>query len=408
MFSMVRTPLLVFLLSFSLTIPALAEDEPIDPASQPLDEDSDLAPQKTNSSGDSRRKPAYFASERQQSLAKTAKASELLWLNLSYPDTDITTQALALQQRQRLPEAQGAVLILHDLEQHADWPGLVHELRTQLPDSGWYTLSVNLPAGDLSTIPERQLGLKKHDRIEMTEALKNSLASRTQKAATKDNDPNELGNTNSENSEQSATEDASDTDNASAPLPETEAADTESASSDPIDINLSELAEKAAEEAPETPEIPYEQKALSHIQAGMQQLNDEGYRNNVIIAIGSSAELALRFLEPLAGEFEERGFALILIAPKLEERFQEDISESLGQEFLAPVLDLADGSEPDNAILAKQRLRMARAAKIGRYTQTTLPALFSEHKQKMVIRRIESWLAVYAPGMAAKAIKDPF
>lgn len=393
MFSMVRTPLLVFLLCAPLSIAAIAEDKPTDQENLTLDDNATLtseSPDQTKPSRDSRRKLADFASERQQSLAKTAKASELVWLDISYPDSDVTTQALALTQRQRLPEAQGAVLILHDFEQHADWPGLVHELRTQLPDSGWYTLSVNLPAGGLSEIPERQLGLKKYDRIEMTAAIKSTLASRGQQSIPESN-----------NSEEPASEDA---DQAAA---EEGSSGTEAASEDPIDINLSEQTEQA-EPTPETPEIPYEQKALAHIQAGMQQLDDEGYRNNIIIAIGSSAELALRFLEPLAQEFEEQGFALILLAPKLQERFQEDISEALGQEFLPPVLDLADGSEPSNAILAKQRLTMARAAKIDRYTQTTLPALFSERKQKMVIRRIESWLAAHTPGIAAKAIKEPF
>lgn len=42
-------------------------------------------------------------------------------------------------------EPQGYALILHDNQQHPDWPGLVHYLRTQLPAKGWSTLAISLP-----------------------------------------------------------------------------------------------------------------------------------------------------------------------------------------------------------------------------------------------------------------------
>lgn len=42
-------------------------------------------------------------------------------------------------------EPQGYALILHDNQQHPDWPGLIHTLRTQLPAGGWSTLAISLP-----------------------------------------------------------------------------------------------------------------------------------------------------------------------------------------------------------------------------------------------------------------------
>ena len=39
----------------------------------------------------------------------------------------------------------GNVLLLHDNLQHPDWPGIIHELRTQLPYAGWSTLAISVP-----------------------------------------------------------------------------------------------------------------------------------------------------------------------------------------------------------------------------------------------------------------------
>jgi pimeloyl-ACP methyl ester carboxylesterase len=52
---------------------------------------------------------------------------------------------LALQTEQSAATPKGAVLLLHDLGGHADWPGVVAALRRALPAQGWTTLSVQLP-----------------------------------------------------------------------------------------------------------------------------------------------------------------------------------------------------------------------------------------------------------------------
>ena len=39
----------------------------------------------------------------------------------------------------------GTLLILHDAGLHADWPGLIHRLRTRFPEKRWATLSLQLP-----------------------------------------------------------------------------------------------------------------------------------------------------------------------------------------------------------------------------------------------------------------------
>lgn len=46
-----------------------------------------------------------------------------------------------------LPESSGeqAVILLHGIGVHPDWPQVIHPLRVQLPESGWRTLSLQLP-----------------------------------------------------------------------------------------------------------------------------------------------------------------------------------------------------------------------------------------------------------------------
>jgi pimeloyl-ACP methyl ester carboxylesterase len=54
-------------------------------------------------------------------------------------------QVLAVFGESRREPVKGAVLLLHDIGGHADWPGVVRPLRTALPQYGWHTLSVQRP-----------------------------------------------------------------------------------------------------------------------------------------------------------------------------------------------------------------------------------------------------------------------
>ncbi len=42
-------------------------------------------------------------------------------------------------------EPRGAVILLHDLGQHMNWPQVIAPLRHSLPDNGWATLSLQMP-----------------------------------------------------------------------------------------------------------------------------------------------------------------------------------------------------------------------------------------------------------------------
>lgn len=74
-----------------------------------------------------------------EKLEEKAIASEFLWLDAN------GEKFLALLTEQTGGKAEGAVIILHSMGGHADWPQTISPLRTILPKYGWMTLSIQLP-----------------------------------------------------------------------------------------------------------------------------------------------------------------------------------------------------------------------------------------------------------------------
>tara|TARA_R110000782_G_scaffold45916_3_gene101793 strand:+ start:373 stop:1317 length:945 start_codon:yes stop_codon:yes gene_type:complete len=82
-----------------------------------------------------------------EKLANTVKGSEMLWLNAKGEDF------LALYTSQTNKTAHGAVILLHGMGGHADWPQTISPIRTRLPEHGWATLSIQMPV----IAPENQI-----------------------------------------------------------------------------------------------------------------------------------------------------------------------------------------------------------------------------------------------------------
>lgn len=73
-----------------------------------------------------------------QVLAKR-DPTEMLWLEAG------GRRFLTLYTPHGTRERQGGAILLHDLAQHPDWPGLIGPLRRGLPAQGWMTLSLQGP-----------------------------------------------------------------------------------------------------------------------------------------------------------------------------------------------------------------------------------------------------------------------
>ena len=53
---------------------------------------------------------------------------------------------LAIFTEAQAKKARGGIILLHDLNTHADWQDVISPLRQSLPHYGWHTLSIQLPA----------------------------------------------------------------------------------------------------------------------------------------------------------------------------------------------------------------------------------------------------------------------
>lgn len=63
---------------------------------------------------------------------------------------------LAIYTEQLKPTPAGAVILLHDTGAHPDWPEVISPLRRELPDHGWSTLALHIPAAaDPDTLASR-------------------------------------------------------------------------------------------------------------------------------------------------------------------------------------------------------------------------------------------------------------
>ena len=87
---------------------------------------------------DAAQDPAAFEQELVTGLILQIEPAELVWLqaeDTSFAGLFRTTREAGTR----------AVVLLHGMGAHADWPGLVNTLRVRLPANGWTTLSIQLP-----------------------------------------------------------------------------------------------------------------------------------------------------------------------------------------------------------------------------------------------------------------------
>jgi hypothetical protein len=315
----------------------------------------------------------------QQALVSELRSKEVVWLDVEYPipeggSSAGSIQVLALQRPSQKPQQHGAVLLVPGIGEHADWPQVIRPLRSNLPEAGWYTLALSLPGASIDKVPERALPVKKFDELELSPALAEALNNKTSKNKDGDEDSSD---DEAEKSEQVADKDDAVTEDSADP-------------DKPVDIDL-------ADKEKQLKLIPYQDKALAHVNAGMSYLQQQGYQNIVLLAYRASANIAFEYLKQKQGTFRDKGFALVLVDPLFDEPLQLDLAEHLGQNFQAPVLEMVNSVEDESSI--KARLASARVAGATNYMQVDYAFNLSEGPQKNLVRRIRYWLEKYAPGM---------
>ncbi|NKB35944.1 MAG: DUF3530 family protein [Gammaproteobacteria bacterium] len=72
-------------------------------------------------------------------LAEEQASADAYWLKSG------SAQFLALYRQQQGSQVRGAVILLHGMGAHPDWPDVIQPLRESLPELGWATLSLQMP-----------------------------------------------------------------------------------------------------------------------------------------------------------------------------------------------------------------------------------------------------------------------
>ena len=257
-------------------------------------------------------------------------------------------------------EPQGYALILHDNQQHPDWPGIVHYLRTQLPAKGWSTLSISLPMDwNLTEAPPRD----DSNIVVQTEAAPPGETSEADGQAP-ESDSSASEATNSETS-------TPDQENTTPPL-----------AAEPAGKEIS-YTQLSVEYPPE--ELP--NIIQGRIGEALQFLQNRDPMPIIVIAVGTSATYAAKQVHNL----RMRDIAgLVIVDPKAVDQEGFDVnSDAPGLRI--PVLDLVPEFHPraDPTARLKAARRQARKA----YEQQTVSGASPAFKgyEEFVAKAIRGW-----------------
>lgn len=101
-----------------------------------------------------------------EQLLKNGLDGSAVWLKTG------NQQFLSLYLESSGPKNYGAVILLHGIAGHPDWPGVISPLRTGLPESGWSTLSLQMPLLPLDASVADYVPLLKEVPPRITSAIK--------------------------------------------------------------------------------------------------------------------------------------------------------------------------------------------------------------------------------------------
>ena len=83
--------------------------------------------------------PSDYETRISTALAQRVPPGQTVWLRAA------GSEFLCLYREAGTEKARGAAIIVHGMGGHADWPELIAPLRNRLPESGWATLSLQMP-----------------------------------------------------------------------------------------------------------------------------------------------------------------------------------------------------------------------------------------------------------------------
>ena len=318
---------------------------------------------------------------------------------------------------QRTDTPQGAVLILHDKQQHGHWPHIIAPLRDYLPDYGWATFTIELPSPPAKPLPMRSDMMKANEATEEKTDAETSekepqkqtedaeQAEVTDEAA--ENAAEQAMKDNNEETQEETTEAPAELDEESQPMDQGEPALPKLEKLPDMPATEEEQPAATEQENPMTPAIEvYQQQVYSRLTQALGYLNSVGQFNLAIVGLGEGALWANKFIpvhfENFDEDFEGKGFVLINIDSQHSSMWQEHTGEPFYHSMITidlPFLELVTQRSPAAKRKAKLRRGHMKNKKRKKYLQIMLDNEYSYQEQdSQVTRRVRGWLKTNAGG----------
>ncbi len=300
-----------------------------------------------------------------------------------------------------LPQAssqpQGAILILHDKQQHGHWPEVIGPLREYLPLFGWSTLTIELP----DTLKRQRIARQgfsiakdtkqKPSEEDTSEATAQEGENSADTPETENQDPND-----NDGPEEIEAEDL-EGDN-----PEAEDNDNEPALPrlDKLpDLPITEIAAQPEREIIVDLIADYQSQNRERINTAIEYLNQQNQYNIVIIGFGQGASWAIDYAHrKLQQNTETKGLALITI-DALPNPYDEGLINQQLAEIHLPYLDLLQNKKRIFDRSAKKRLAIMRRNNNAKYQQIVTQEINGyDELENPTNRRIRGWIKKNAGG----------
>ncbi len=334
----------------------------------------------------------------QAALADESIKKQIVWLDTPEGKERSNIKFLGLEMLEQTSEPQGAVIFLHGVDQHPDWPQVIKPLRSILPESGWYTFSILLPYESYKKPPARELEAKTAESVAVTDGMP-LFSGRYSRLGLEDEDKTLEGSEQVEEVEDGSVEtvEGEPTETAS----ELTSTDDVNNNEGVIDISSDDKEQVKAD----SPALSFDDKVSLRLAAALGHVAERGQQNIVLVGYQQGAESVMNYLSDNKGMLPEKGFTVIWIDASFSERAQGEMGAFLEKDSPLLILDIVDSSSSAKKLEAKRRASDAKRQNYIGYSQVKLPVSISASlMQSSLTQRIKGWLKVNAEGMSAEML----
>ena len=353
--------------------------------------------------------PAPLPTEQAQMalLAASVDEASVQWLQTG------EEKFLSLFEQDNTGTPQGAILMLHAEGQHPNWPLTLKTMRTNLPDYGWITLAIALPAPDQSPMPER---VYSDPAITISEA-KSEPGEEENASGDSSNDPKAESNklAQEEPSASNKEPSASSEDNPKAGEKESEEAfDSESGEVASTKTLNTTPTPAPTTDPPKSPPIQAEKISHQRLQAALDFLHKQGQFNIVLLGDGIGAARAGAFFRDLSppgsapkgsNKIIKPIRAMVIINARNQiPQSPINLPDSLYDPEI-PILDIYFDTDLRDEKESRRRKRYAARQNFKVYQQIRLPELagLPHARDNRLSRRVRGFLQKYARGVKVDA-----